>query len=75
MKTLTSLKLQYKTNQTQLDPATPAEIIALGLDGWYPDFLYTIFTDAQRRIDDLDSLCEFATSTTQSVTCSPKSYS
>ncbi len=40
--------------------ATPAEIVRLGLEGWYRDFSRKIYADFANRKDDLDSLVEFA---------------
>lgn len=40
--------------------ADPAEIIRIGIDGWYGDFLKKIYADADRRREDLESLVGFA---------------
>ena len=40
--------------------ATPAEIVRIGLDGWYGDFLKKIYPNWQQRYDDLESMIGFA---------------
>lgn len=39
---------------------TPAEIVRIGLDGWYGDFIKNVYADWQQRSDDLQSLIGFA---------------
>lgn len=39
---------------------TPAEIVRIGLDSWYGDFIKKIYADWQQRSDDLQSLIAFA---------------
>lgn len=39
---------------------TPGEIIRIGIEGWYGDFLRTIYDNWQDRHDDLESLIRFA---------------
>lgn len=39
---------------------TPAEVVRIGLDGWYGDFIRKIYADWQQRGDDLRSLIGFA---------------
>lgn len=39
---------------------TPAEIVRIGLDGWYGDFIRKVYADWQPRGDDLRSLVGFA---------------
>lgn len=39
---------------------TPAEIVRIGLDGWYGDFIKKVYSDWQTRSDDLRSLIGFA---------------
>lgn len=38
----------------------PEEIVKIGIDGWYGDYLRTIYDNWQSRRDDLDSLVGFA---------------
>lgn len=40
--------------------ATPAEIVRIGIDGWYGDFLKKIYPNWQQRFDDLESMVGFA---------------
>lgn len=40
--------------------ATPAQLVRIGLDGWYGDFIKKIYPNWQQRRDDLESLIEFA---------------
>jgi len=40
--------------------ATPAEIVRIGIDGWYGDFLKKIYANWQQRFDDLESMVGFA---------------
>lgn len=40
--------------------ATPAEIVRIGIDGWYGDFLKKIYPNWQQRFDDLESMIGFA---------------
>lgn len=39
---------------------SPGEIVALGIEGWYGDYLATVYTDADRRREDLEGLVSFA---------------
>lgn len=39
---------------------TPAEVLRIGIDGWYGDYLRNIYENWQDRRDDLDSLVAFA---------------
>lgn len=39
---------------------TPAEVVRLALDGWYGDFLRTLHSNWQERMEDLESLIAFA---------------
>lgn len=39
---------------------TPAEVVRIGLDGWYGDFIRKVYADWQQRSDDLRSLIGFA---------------
>lgn len=39
---------------------TPAQIVRIGLDGWYGDFIKKVYADWQQRSDDLQSLIGFA---------------
>ena len=39
---------------------TPAQIVRIGLEGWYGEFIKKIYPNWQQRRDDLDSLVEFA---------------
>lgn len=40
--------------------ASPAEVVRIGIDGWYGDFLKKIYPNWQQRYDDLESLIGFA---------------
>lgn len=40
--------------------ATPAEVVRIGIEGWYGDFLKNIFTNWEDRREDLDALVNFA---------------
>lgn len=40
--------------------ATPAEVVRIGIDGWYGDFLKKIYPNWQQRFDDLESMIGFA---------------
>ncbi len=40
--------------------AAPAEIVRIGIDGWYGDFLKKIYPNWQQRYDDLESMIGFA---------------
>lgn len=40
--------------------ATPAEVVRIGIDGWYGEFLKKIYPNWQQRYDDLESLIGFA---------------
>lgn len=40
--------------------AAPSEIIRIGIDGWYGDFLKKIYPNWQQRFDDLESMIGFA---------------
>lgn len=40
--------------------AAPAEIVRIGIDGWYGEFLKKIYPNWQQRYDDLESLIGFA---------------
>lgn len=39
---------------------TPAEIVRIGLDSWYGDFIKKVYADWRERLDDLQSLVGFA---------------
>ncbi|WP_269537751.1 ATP-dependent helicase [Cerasicoccus fimbriatus] len=39
---------------------TPEEIVRIGIEGWYGDYLRTVYENWQTRRDDLDSLVGFA---------------
>lgn len=39
---------------------SPSEVVRIGIEGWYGDFLRKIYPDAARRREDLDSLVGFA---------------
>ncbi|WP_309399777.1 ATP-dependent helicase [Cerasicoccus maritimus] len=39
---------------------TPEEIVRIGIEGWYGDYLRTVYENWQTRRDDLDSLIGFA---------------
>lgn len=39
---------------------SPAEVIERALEGWYGDYIRQVYTDWQRRREDLDSLVDFA---------------
>ena len=40
--------------------ATPAEIVRIGIEGWYGDFLKKIYPNWRQRLDDLESMIGFA---------------
>ena len=40
--------------------ATPAEVVRIGIDGWYGEFLKKIYPNWQQRYEDLESLIGFA---------------
>lgn len=46
--------------QEPLVCASPAEIVRIGIDGWYGDFLKKIYPNWQQRFDDLESMIGFA---------------
>ncbi|GHB98988.1 ATP-dependent helicase [Cerasicoccus arenae] len=48
---------EEKTSHT---PKTPEEIVKIGIEGWYGDYLRTVYENWQSRRDDLDSLIGFA---------------
>lgn len=39
---------------------TPADVVRLGIDGWYGDFLRTLYANWRERMEDLESLVAFA---------------
>lgn len=39
---------------------TPEEVVKIGIEGWYGDYLRTVYENWQTRRDDLDSLIGFA---------------
>ncbi len=43
-----------------LEVQAPQEIIRIGIEGWYGDFLKRIYPNARERADDLNSLIDFA---------------
>lgn len=54
---------QLMTQEVRSDDqsrASPAQIVERGIDGWYGDYLRTVYPDADRRREDLDSLVAFA---------------
>jgi len=42
------------------DPAKPEELIQRGLEGWYGDYIKTVYTDYESRQEDLQGLISFA---------------
>lgn len=46
--------------ETAVVTGTPAEIVRIGIDGWYGDFIKKVYADWQSRSDDLRSLIGFA---------------
>lgn len=46
--------------QEPLVCASPAEIVRIGIDGWYGDFLKRIYPNWQQRFIDLESMIGFA---------------
>jgi DNA helicase-2/ATP-dependent DNA helicase PcrA len=40
--------------------ATPAEIVRIGIEGWYGDFMRNLYTDWENRREDLKALVNFA---------------
>ena len=43
------------------DTATPARIVGQLLDGWYGDYIRNIYPDWENRLEDLQSIVQFAT--------------
>jgi DNA helicase-2/ATP-dependent DNA helicase PcrA len=40
--------------------AAPAEVVRIGIEGWYGDFMRNIYTDWESRREDLNALVNFA---------------